>query len=72
MNIYKRIKELREDSDLTQTAVAKAINISQRSYSYYESGERMISPEILIRLAKLYNTSVDYILELTNNPKPYN
>ena len=70
MKVYKRIRDLREDKDLTQTQLAKEINVSQRTYSYYENGERTIPPEILIALAKFYNVSVDYILELSDNPIP--
>lgn len=70
MNVYRRIRDLREDKDLTQTQLAKEINVSQRTYSYYENGERTIPPEILIALAKFYNVSVDYILELSDNPIP--
>lgn len=70
MNAYRRIRDLREDKDLTQTQLAKEINVSQRTYSYYENGERTIPPEILIALAKFYNVSVDYILELSDNPIP--
>ena len=68
---YPRIRNLREDKDLTQAVVGKAINVSQRTYAYYESGERMIPPQVLIALAKFHGTSVDYLLGLTNNPKPY-
>ena len=71
MNAYRRIRDLREDKDLTQTQLAKEINVSQRTYSYYENGERTIPPEVLIALAKFYNVSVDYILELSDNPNPY-
>ena len=70
MNVYRRIRDLREDRDLTQTQLAKEINVSQRTYSYYENGERTIPPEVLIALAKFYNVSVDYILELSDNPIP--
>lgn len=59
---YQRIRDLREDSDLTQTQIGENLNIPQRTYAYYESGERTIPPEILIALADFYNTSVDYIL----------
>lgn len=65
----KRIWDLREDHDYTQTAVGKGIGISQRLYSYYERGERTVPPEILIALADFYETSVDYILGRTDNPK---
>ena len=70
MKVYRRIRDLREDKDLTQTQLAKEINVSQRTYSYYENGERTIPPEVLIALAKFYNVSVDYILELSDNPIP--
>lgn len=70
MNVYRRIRDLREDKDLTQTQLAKEINVSQRTYSYYENGERTIPPEVLIALAKFYNVSVDYILEISDNPIP--
>ncbi len=63
---FQRIRDLREDADLTQTEMGKAINLPQRTYAYYESGERTIPPEVLIALAKYYNTSVDYILGLTD------
>ena len=64
--IYNRIRDLREDHDLTQTQVGKGINVSQRTYAYYESGGRMIPPEILVAIADFYNVSVDYILERTD------
>lgn len=66
---YKRIRELREDSDLTQENIGKFINVPQRTYAYYESGQRMITPSVLCALADFYNVSVDYILERTNNKK---
>lgn len=65
MKVYKRIRDLREDSDLTQEKVGKAINVPQRTYAYYETGERMIPPEILVALADFYHVSVDYLLERT-------
>ena len=63
---FQRIRDLREDTDLTQAQMGKAINLPQRTYAYYESGERTIPPEILIALAKFHKTSVDYILGLTD------
>ena len=69
--MYRRLKELREDHDFTQSHVSKYLNMSQTGYSKYETGENDIPTKILIELAKLYNTSVDYILELTNEIKPY-
>lgn len=64
--MYKRIRELREDRDLTQTQIAKILNMSQTGYSKYETGENDVPTKILIELAKFYNTSTDYILELTD------
>lgn len=69
MEKYRRIRELREDADLTQEKVGKAINISQRNYAYYESGQRLIPPSVLCALADFYDVSVDYILGRTNNRK---
>ncbi len=69
--MYKRIKELRADTNLTELQVGKVINVTQRTYSYYETGQRMMPPEVLIKLAKFYGTTVDYILGLTNEKKPY-
>lgn len=68
---YKRIRELREDNDLTQKKVGEAINLPQRTYAYYESGQRMIPPEVLCALADFYHVSVDYLLERTDHPMPY-
>lgn len=67
MKIYKRIRELREDNDLTQKELSAALGITQRSYSYYETGKRMLPPEIIVALAEYYNVSADYILEITDN-----
>ena len=64
---YKRIRDLREDNDYTQAKVGALINVPQRTYAYYESGERMIPPQVLVALADLYNVSVDYLLERTDN-----
>lgn len=69
--IYRRIRDLREDHDLTQTMIGNAIHIPQRTYSYYENGERTIPPEILCALADFYHTSVDYLLGRTNKKEPY-
>ncbi|EJF39171.1 DNA-binding helix-turn-helix protein [Clostridium sp. MSTE9] len=66
MEKYERIRELREDSDLTQEKVGRAINVPQRSYAYYESGQRMVPPHVLCALADFYGISVDYILGRTN------
>ncbi len=69
--MYKRLKELREDKDLNQLQVAKYLNMSQTGYSKYETGENDIPTRVLINLAKSYNTSVDYLLELTDETQPY-
>ena len=62
MKQYKRIRELREDNDLTQAKIGEKIGVSQRAYAHYEAGDRMIPPEILIALADFYHVSVDYLL----------
>jgi transcriptional regulator with XRE-family HTH domain len=68
---FERIRNLREDTDLTQAEVGKQINVPQRTYAYYESGERMIPPQVLIALAQFYGVSVDYLLGLTDQKAPY-
>ena len=64
--MYKRIRDLREDNDLSQAQVAKILNVSQSTYSRYEIGFLDVPSEILIALSKFYNVSVDYILGLTD------
>ena len=64
--MYKRIRDLREDADMTQTEIAKILNCSQRVYSNYERGELDIPTHILIRLSLYYNVSADYLLGLTD------
>lgn len=66
-----RIKDLREDADLTQQQIADYLHIRQNTYSQYENGHRQIPIELLIALAKYYQTSIDYILGLTEERKPY-
>lgn len=66
-----RLRDLREDADLTQKAIAEYLHIRQNTYSQYETGQRQIPLELLIALAHYYNTSTDYILGLTNISKPY-
>lgn len=68
---YPRLKDLREDRDFSQQYVAEYLSMKQPQYSRYERGLRDIPTDILIKLAKLYNTSTDYILGLTNNQKQY-
>ena len=66
-----RLRDLREDSDLTQGFIAGKLHIKQNTYSNYENEQRQIPIDALVELAKFYNTSVDYILELTDDPRPY-
>lgn len=66
-----RIKNLREDHDLTQKQISKFLNISQVAYSYYELNKRNIPLELLCKLADFYHTSIDYLLYRTNEIKPY-
>ncbi|MBE6660478.1 MAG: helix-turn-helix transcriptional regulator [Ruminococcaceae bacterium] len=68
---YNRIRDLREDKDLTQTQVAKLLGMSQTGYSKYETGENDIPTAVLIQLARFYNTSIDYLLGETNDPRRY-
>ncbi len=68
---YYRLRDLREDKDLVQKQVAALLGIDQRVYSNYETGKREIPTRFVIALAKFYHTSTDYILGLTNDPKPY-
>ncbi len=69
--MYIRIRDLREDKELTQTQVAKYLGMSQTGYSKYETGENDLPTTILIKLARLYNTSIDYLLGETNNRTRY-
>ena len=66
--MYRRIRDLREDRDLFQKDLAEYLNCSQVCYSHYEIGKRDIPTEVLIKLAKFYNVSTDYLLGLTKNP----
>lgn len=66
---YQRIRDLREDADLKQKEIAAILGIDQRVYSNYEIGKREIPTHLLIKLADYYNTTTDYILGRTNNPK---
>ena len=68
---YKRIRELREDHDLTQKYMAHYLNVIQRTYARYERGERIIPPDVLCKIADFYNVSVDYLLERTDTKQPY-
>ena len=65
-----RLRDLREDHDLTQCALAAYLHLKQSTYSQYETGQRQVPLDILIRLADYYGTSVDYLLGLTDEPRP--
>lgn len=67
--IYKNLKSIREDNDIKQREIAQVLNVSQNTYSQYETGIIPITAETLTKLADYYNVSVDYLLDRTNNPK---
>lgn len=69
--MFRRIKDLREDNDKTQKEISDYLFCDQSLYSKYERGIRSIPVDFVIKLARLYNTSTDYILGLTDNPIPY-
>lgn len=71
MMIYRRIKDLRQDRDWTQQHIADLLHISRSAYSAYENGANAVPIEVLIRLSHLFDTSIDYLLEQTDNPIPY-
>ncbi len=69
--MYKRIRDLREDNDLNQTQVAKMLGMSQTGYSKYETGENDLPTAVLIKLAEFYGTSIDFLLEQTDQKERY-
>ena len=69
MDMYQRIRDLREDKDLKQRQIAEFLNCSQQVYSNYELGQRDIPTEVLIKLANFYDVSIDYLLGQTKNPR---
>ena len=69
--MYRRIRDLREDADLCQKDLAEYLQCSQVCYSHYEIGKRDVPTDVLIKLARFYNTSVDYLLGLTDEKTPY-
>ena len=69
MAYYRRIRDMREDHDLTQKEVAEMLGMKQPQYFRYEQGYRDIPTDILIRLADIYQTSIDYLLGRTDDPK---
>lgn len=68
--MYKRLRDLREDHDEKQETIASYLHVTQATYSRYENGVVDIPTEVLIKLARFYNTSTDYILGLTDDPNP--
>lgn len=66
-----RLRDLREDQDLSQSELAACLHVRQNTYSQYETGQRQIPIELLVQLAAFYHTSVDYLLELTDERTPY-
>ena len=66
---FNNLKSIREDNDIRQKDIAKYLNVSQNTYSQYETGVIALTAEVLIKLSKFYNVSVDYLLDLTDNPK---
>lgn len=71
MKLHKRIRDLREDHDLTQKQIAEYLLCDQSLYSKYEREERPLPLEFAVKLAAYYHTSVDYLVGLTDNPEPY-
>ena len=69
--MYSRIRDLREDKDMSQTEFAKLLGMSQTGYSKYETGENDIPTNILIQLARIHGTSTDYLLGITDVREPY-
>ena len=67
--MYSRLRDLREDNDLTQAELAEFLGMSQTGYSKYETGENDVPTQVLIKLSRYYNTSVDYILGETGDPR---
>lgn len=68
---YERIRNLRIDRNLTQADIAKELNIKQNTYCQYEIGVLRYPIDVIVKLARFYDTSVDYLLDLTDNPRPY-
>ena len=66
---YKNLKNIREDNDIKQRDIAKFLNVSQNTYSQYETGVIALTAEVLVKLAEYYDVSIDYLLDRTDNPK---
>ncbi len=69
--MFKRLRDLREDKDLTQAQIADLLKIHQTTYSDYEIGNLNVPIDVFIKLAAFYGTSIDYLAGVTDNPKPY-
>ena len=69
--MFERIRNLREDRDIRQAQMAKILKVHQTTYSDYELGNLNIPIDVLIKLARFYGTSIDYLVGLTDNPNPY-
>jgi len=72
MNYYQRLRDIREDRDLSQSDIAKELDISQSDYSKYELGKHMMGIDKYIKLAKFYNISLDYLTGIIDTPKKIN
>ena len=68
---FKNLRGIREDRDIKQKEIAKILNVSQNTYSQYETGVISLTAEVLIKLSDYYGVSIDYLLDRTNNPKQY-
>lgn len=66
---FKNLRDIREDNDIKQKDVAKYLNVSQNTYSQYETGTISLTAEVLIKLSDYYNVSIDFLLDRTDNPK---
>ncbi len=67
--IFKNLKGIREDRDIKQKDIAKVLNVSQNTYSQYETGVISLTAEVLIKLSEFYGVSIDFLLDRTDNPK---
>ena len=66
---FENLRNIREDRDIKQKDIAKILNVSQNTYSQYETGVISLTAEVLVKLSEFYNVSIDYLLDRTNNPK---
>lgn len=71
MDMLQRLKDLREDHDLTQQKLSNLLGMKQQQYARYETGETKIPVEVIVKLAEIYNVSTDYLLGLTNTPNHF-